>query len=87
MCTFDLRPSAAPENMQRAMRMYRDDFRLSHAPRWPHLMVAVQVIAAETDAAARRLFTTPQQRLLRSIRNHSVELLLAEVAKEMAVAA
>ena len=38
-------------------------------------MVAVQVIAAETDDAARRLFTTPQQRLLSSIRSQSVELL------------
>jgi alkanesulfonate monooxygenase SsuD/methylene tetrahydromethanopterin reductase-like flavin-dependent oxidoreductase (luciferase family) len=41
----------------------------------PYLMVAVQVIAAETDAAARRLFTTPQQRFLRLIRNQAVELL------------
>ena len=39
------------------------------------MMVAVQVIAAETDAAARRLFTTPQQRFLRLIRNQPVELL------------
>jgi alkanesulfonate monooxygenase SsuD/methylene tetrahydromethanopterin reductase-like flavin-dependent oxidoreductase (luciferase family) len=39
------------------------------------LMVGVQVIAAETDAAARRLFTTPQQRFLRLIRNQPVELL------------
>ena len=38
-------------------------------------MVAVQVIAAETDADARRLFTTPQQRFLRLIRNQPVELL------------
>jgi alkanesulfonate monooxygenase SsuD/methylene tetrahydromethanopterin reductase-like flavin-dependent oxidoreductase (luciferase family) len=38
-------------------------------------MVAVQVIAAETDAAAKRLFTTPQQRFLRLIRNQPVELL------------
>ncbi len=38
-------------------------------------MVAAQVIAAETDAAARRLFTTPQQRFLRLIRNQPVELL------------
>ena len=41
----------------------------------PHLMVGVQVIAAETDAAARRLFTTPQQRFLQLIRNQPVELL------------
>jgi alkanesulfonate monooxygenase SsuD/methylene tetrahydromethanopterin reductase-like flavin-dependent oxidoreductase (luciferase family) len=33
------------------------------------------VIAEETDAAARRLFTTPQQRFLRLIRNRPVELL------------
>jgi alkanesulfonate monooxygenase SsuD/methylene tetrahydromethanopterin reductase-like flavin-dependent oxidoreductase (luciferase family) len=38
-------------------------------------MVAVQVIAAETDSAARRLFTTSQQRFLRLIRNQAVELL------------
>ncbi len=33
------------------------------------------VIAAESDEAARRLFTTPQQRFLRLIRNQPVELL------------
>ena len=33
------------------------------------------VVAAETDAAARRLFTTPEQRFLRLIRNQPVELL------------
>jgi alkanesulfonate monooxygenase SsuD/methylene tetrahydromethanopterin reductase-like flavin-dependent oxidoreductase (luciferase family) len=43
--------------------------------RRPHLMVGVQVMAAETDAAARRLFTTPQQRFLQLIRNRPVELL------------
>src|SRR5438045_6190328 len=39
------------------------------------MMVGVQVIAAESDAAAGRLFTTPQQRVLRLIRNQPVELL------------
>jgi alkanesulfonate monooxygenase SsuD/methylene tetrahydromethanopterin reductase-like flavin-dependent oxidoreductase (luciferase family) len=38
-------------------------------------MVGVQVIVAESDASARRLFTTPQQRFLRLIRNQPVELL------------
>jgi luciferase family oxidoreductase group 1 len=65
----------APEYLQTAARMYRDDFRPSEELRRPHLMVAVQVIAAETDEAARRLFTTPQQRFLRLIRNQPVELL------------
>jgi alkanesulfonate monooxygenase SsuD/methylene tetrahydromethanopterin reductase-like flavin-dependent oxidoreductase (luciferase family) len=34
----------------------------------------VQVIAAETDAMAGRLFTSPQQRFLRLIRGQAVEL-------------
>jgi len=38
-------------------------------------MVGVQVIAAETDVEARRLFTTAQQRFLRLIRGQAVELL------------
>lgn len=65
----------APEYLYAAVRLYRDRFRPSDVLRKPHLMVAVQVIAAETDAAARRLFTTPQQRFLRLIRNQPVELL------------
>ena len=55
--------------------MYRERFRPSAVLRRPHLMVGVQIIAAETDAAARRLFTTPQQRFLQLIRNRPVELL------------
>ncbi|MCU1341528.1 MAG: monooxygenase, luciferase family [Candidatus Acidoferrum typicum] len=65
----------APEYLFAAARLYRESFRPSKVLRKPHLMVAVQVIAAETDAAARRLFTTPQQRFLRLIRNQPVELL------------
>jgi alkanesulfonate monooxygenase SsuD/methylene tetrahydromethanopterin reductase-like flavin-dependent oxidoreductase (luciferase family) len=56
-------------------QLYREQFQPSEAQRKPYFMVAVQVIAAETDAAARRLFTTPQQRFLRLIRNQPVELL------------
>ena len=55
--------------------LYSQHFRPSGVLRRPYLIVAVQVIAAETDAAARRLFTTPQQRFLRLIRNQPVELL------------
>ncbi|HSM86408.1 MAG TPA: LLM class flavin-dependent oxidoreductase [Candidatus Limnocylindrales bacterium] len=65
----------APDYLMAAARLYREQFRPSAALRQPHLMVAVQVIAAETDAAARRLFTTAQQRFLRLIRNQPVELL------------
>ena len=65
----------APEYLYAAAQLYREHFRPSEVLRKPYLMVAVQVIAAETDAAARRLFTTPQQRFLRLIRNQPVELL------------
>jgi luciferase family oxidoreductase group 1 len=65
----------APEHLYAAAQLYRDEFRPSKILGKPYFMVAVQVIAAETDAAARRLFTTPQQRFLRLIRNQPVELL------------
>jgi luciferase family oxidoreductase group 1 len=65
----------APEHRYAAAQLYRQHFRPSEALGKPHLMVAVPVIAAETDAAARRLFTTPLQRFLRLIRNQPVELL------------
>ncbi len=65
----------APEYLYAAARLYREQFSPSDVLKNPYLIVAVQVIAAETDAAARRLFTTPQQRFLRLIRNQPVELL------------
>src|ERR1700678_4684334 len=65
----------APEYLYVAAQMYRERFQPSAVLRQPHLMVGVQVIAAETDAAARRLFTTPQQCFLQLIRSRPVELL------------
>jgi luciferase family oxidoreductase group 1 len=65
----------APEYLYMAAEMYREQFQPSDVLRKPYFMVAVQVIAAETDAATKRLFTTPQQRFLRLIRNQPVELL------------
>jgi luciferase family oxidoreductase group 1 len=65
----------APEYLYAAAQLYREQFQPSEILQKPYLMVAVQVIATETDASARRLFTTPQQRFLRLIRNRPVELL------------
>jgi luciferase family oxidoreductase group 1 len=65
----------APDLLEEAAHLYRTQFRPSEALEEPWMMVGVQVIAAESDAAARRLFTTPQQRFLRLIRNQPVELL------------
>src|SRR5580693_7008848 len=65
----------APDLLEEAAYLYRTHFRPGEVLDQPWLTVAVQVIAAESDAAARRLFTTPQQRFLRLIRNQPVELL------------
>src|ERR1700751_5343543 len=65
----------SPEMLLHSAHLYRALFWPSETLKEPWLMVAVPVIAAETDAAARRLFTTPQQRFLRLIRNEPVELL------------
>ncbi len=65
----------APEMMLHSARLYRALFKPSDILHQPWLMIGVPVIAAETDAAAQKLFTTPQQRFLRLIRNQPVESL------------
>ena len=65
----------APDYLYAASRLYRDHFQPSARLARPHLMVAVPVLAAETDAIAQRLFTSAQQRFLRLIRNQPVEML------------
>jgi len=65
----------APDQLRESARLYRANFRPSEALQQPWLIIAAQVIAAESDTAARRLFTTSQQRFLRLIRNQPVELL------------
>jgi len=65
----------APELLFAASDAYHRQFQPSQALDRPYLMVGVPVIAAASDEEARRLFTTPQQRFLRLIRNQPVELL------------
>lgn len=65
----------APDLLESASRLYRTQFQPSEILKQPWLMVGVPIIVSETDAEARRLFTTPQQRFLRLIRNQPVELL------------
>jgi luciferase family oxidoreductase group 1 len=65
----------APDYMYAASHLYRETFRPSAVLRRPHLMIGVQIIAAETDAVAQRLFTTPQQRFLQLIRNRPVVMM------------
>jgi luciferase family oxidoreductase group 1 len=51
----------APEALMQALQVYRDKFEPSDQLARPYAMVGVNVVAAETDAEARRLFTSAQQ--------------------------
>ena len=51
----------APDALRPALEIYRERFEPSEQLQRPHAMVGCNVIAAETDAEARRLFTSPQQ--------------------------
>ena len=51
----------APEALEQAMELYRRLFKPSAQLAKPHAMAGVNVVAADTDAQARRLFTTHQQ--------------------------
>ncbi|MGE0226262.1 MAG: LLM class flavin-dependent oxidoreductase [Acetobacteraceae bacterium] len=54
----------APGQMQEAVATYREHFRPSQHLARPHVMLGVNVFAAETDAEARLLFTSLQQAFL-----------------------
>jgi luciferase family oxidoreductase group 1 len=51
----------APDAMDTALEIYRRDFRPSRRLAQPYAMLGLNVVAADTDAEARRLFTTQQQ--------------------------
>lgn len=59
----------APDLLEQAAELYRSTFRPSPACPRPLLMVGTQVIVADSDAAAQRLFTSTQQRFLGMVRN------------------
>ena len=54
----------APEQLTDAIAVYRDRFRPSARLSAPYVMLGVNVFAAETDAEARRLFSSLQQAFL-----------------------
>lgn len=51
----------APDLLMQALQIYRDNFEPSDQLDKPHAMVVANVFAADTDAQARRLFTSVQQ--------------------------
>ena len=58
----------APDALMQALGVYRERFKPSRQASRPHAMPGVSVIAADTDAEARRLFTSQQLRFLDMIR-------------------
>ncbi|AKD55354.1 LLM class flavin-dependent oxidoreductase [Spirosoma radiotolerans] len=54
----------APTELLRALQVYRTQFRPSEHLKAPYAMVAANVIAADTDQEAQRLFTSVQQQFL-----------------------
>ena len=58
----------APDYLLAAIDLYRRNFQPSAALAHPHVIVGVNVIAADTDAVALRLFTSIQQAILGIIR-------------------
>ncbi len=58
----------APDSLRDALRMYRDRFEPSEQLDRPYAMVGCNVIAADTEAEARRLFTSAQQSFVNLVR-------------------
>jgi luciferase family oxidoreductase group 1 len=51
----------APDHLDEALELYREKFQASNGLKQPYAMAAIGVFAADTDAAAARLFTSLQQ--------------------------
>jgi luciferase family oxidoreductase group 1 len=51
----------APDAMDEALALYRRDFRPSKRLQAPYAMLGINIVAADSDAEAKRLFTTQQQ--------------------------
>jgi luciferase family oxidoreductase group 1 len=64
----------APEYLEAALHIYRRDFQPSAQLDKPYVIVGAGVFAAETDAEARRLFTSAQLQFLSLIRGRPGKL-------------
>lgn len=58
----------APDALVQALEIYRARFRPSAQLARPHAVACVNVVVADTDAEAKRLFTTIQQRFVAMVR-------------------
>lgn len=64
----------APDYLQTALALYRRNFQPSQVLEKPYALVGVNVIAADTDREALRLFTSLQQQFLNLIRGNPQEI-------------
>jgi luciferase family oxidoreductase group 1 len=58
----------APDALMPALKFYRDGFKPSAQCGAPYVMVGVNLVAADTDAEARRLFTSTEQTFANMVR-------------------
>ena len=58
----------APDAIAQAVQVYRENFQASEQLDRPHVMLGVNIIAAESDQAAARLFTSLQQQFVNLFR-------------------
>ena len=58
----------APQAMMQAIGIYREQFRPSAQLAEPYVMIGCNVVVADTEDEAQRLFTTPQQQFTRMVR-------------------
>ena len=58
----------APQALMQAVSIYRERFEPSAQLARPYVMVGCNVVVADTEDEARRLFTTPQQQFTRMVR-------------------
>src|SRR4051812_15240291 len=64
----------APDALLPALEVYRDRFQPSEQLQQPYAMVGANVIVADDDAEARRLFTSPQQSFTNVLRHRRGQL-------------
>ena len=64
----------APNDLLPALEVYRSTFKPSAQLQKPYAMAGVHVITADTDSAARRLFTSAQQQFTNMVRNRRGKL-------------
>jgi luciferase family oxidoreductase group 1 len=64
----------APAALLQALQVYRETFKPSAQQATPYAMAGLHVVAADTDAEAKRLFTSTQQQFTNMVRNRRGKL-------------